>query len=183
MLKRSFDLILATLLGFILAPLALIIGLIIQLESRGPFLFNSERVGKDGKRFVLHRLRISKGSPYQTSWVPTRFGRIVQNLALPEIAVFWNVLKGEMSIVGPRPEKREKVDLTDRDWQKVLSVKPGFAGLGGLTFLDEYDQTSVKDRIQPEVYYVENQSFLLDVKILLRTLHVWVRMGNPKGKL
>ena len=167
MLKRSFDLILATLLGFILAPLALIIGLIIQLESRGPFLFNSERVGKDGKRFVLHRLRISKGSPYQTSWVPTRFGRIVQNLALPEIAVFWNVLKGEMSIVGPRAALPEEVRNYLVNYRRRLSVKPGMTCLWQVSGRNEID---FEQWMKMDLEYIDNWSVWLDLGIILRTL-------------
>ena len=96
--------------------------------------------------------------------------------------MLWNILKSELSVVGPRPEKTEKVDLDDADWQKVLSVKPGLMSLGGLTFLDRFNQTSVKDRIQPDVYYAENQSILLDIEILCKTLYFWVRMGHLKGK-
>lgn len=182
MLKRAFDLILAIILGIIFAPLALIIALVIQLESRGPLLYNSQRVGKGGKLFFYHRLRTAKGSPYKTPWKHTRFGRFIGNLSLDEIPVLWNILKGEMSFVGPRAEKPEKVELTDPAWQKVLSVKPGLTGLGGLRFLDKYNQTSIRDRIQPEVYYAENRSFLLDVQILLKTLYFWVRMGHLKGR-
>ena len=182
MLKRVFDLIFAIVFGIILAPLALVLALVIQLESRGPLLYNSERVGKDGKLFFYHRLRLVKGSPYKTPYEHTRFGRFIGNLSLDEIPVMWNILKGELSIVGPRPEKPEKVNLGDPYWQKILSVKPGFMSLGGLTFLDKFNQTSVKDRLQPEVYYVENQSFLLDMKILAKTLYFWMRMGHLKGR-
>ena len=182
MLKRVFDLVLATVLGIVFAPLALVLALIIQLESRGPLLFNSRRVGKGGKQFFYHRLRLVKGSPYRTPYEHTRFGRFIGNLSLDEIPALLNVLNGEMSLVGPRAEKPEKVDLSDPDWQKVLSVKPGLFGLGGLTFLDKYNQTSVRDRIQPEVYYVDNRSFLLDTKILLKTLYYWIRMGHVKGR-
>lgn len=182
MLKRAFDLFLVIVLGVIFTPLALIIALVIQLESRGPFLYNSQRVGKGGKLFFHHRLRLVKGSPYKSPYEHTRFGRFIGNLSLDEIPVLWNILKGEMSFIGPRAEKPEKVELSDPDWQKVLSVKPGLTGLGALTFLGKYNQTSVRDRIQPEVYYAENCSFLLDVQILLKTLYFWVRMGHLKGR-
>jgi lipopolysaccharide/colanic/teichoic acid biosynthesis glycosyltransferase len=74
------------------------------------------------------------------------------------------------------------VDLGDPDWQKILKVKPGFMSLGGLTFLDKFNHTSVKERIQPDVYYAENQSFLLDMQILIKTCYFWVQMGHLKGK-
>jgi lipopolysaccharide/colanic/teichoic acid biosynthesis glycosyltransferase len=182
MLKRVFDLIFAIVFGIIFAPVALIIALAIQLEARGPVLYNSERVGKNGKLFFYHRLRRVKGSPYEMPYEYTRVGRFIGNLSLDEIPALWNILKGELSVVGPRPEKPDKVDLDDPDWQKILIVKPGFMSLGGLTFLDKFNQTSVKDRIQPDVYYVENHSFLLDMKILVKTLYFLIRMGHLKGK-
>ena len=182
MLKRILDIVFAIVFGIILTPLALIIALAIQSEARGPVLYNSERVGKDGKRFFYHRLRRVKGTPGKPPYEHTHVGRFIGNLSLDEIPVLWNILKGELSVVGPRPEKPEKVDLDDPDWQKILSVKPGLMSLGGLTFLDKFNQTSVKDRIQPDVYYAENQSFFLDIEILLKTLYFWVRMGHLKGR-
>ena len=182
MLKRVLDIVFAIVLGIILTPLALIIALAIQLEARGPVLYNSERVGKDGKRFFYHRLRRVKGTPGQAPYEHTRVGRFIGNLSLDEIPVLWNILKGELSFVGPRPEKPDLVDLDDPDWQKILTVKPGLMSLGGLTFLDKFNQTSVQDRIQPDVYYVENRSIFLDIRILVKTLYFWVRMGHLKGK-
>ncbi len=182
MLKRAFDLILAPILGIILAPLALIIALAIQFEARGPLFYNSQRVGKDGKLFFYHRLRGTKDVPWKPPYELTRVGRFIGNLSLDEIPVLWNILKGEMSFVGPRAERPEKVDLSDPDWQKILSVKPGWMGLGILTFRDKFNQTSVHDRLQPEVYYAGNQSFLLDMQIFLKTLYFWVRMGHLKGR-
>jgi lipopolysaccharide/colanic/teichoic acid biosynthesis glycosyltransferase len=162
--------------------LALVIALVIQLQSRGPVFYHCTRLGKDGRPFKHHRFRTSIGSPYEKHWKRTQFGRLVGNLSLDEIPMLWNLLKGEVSVVGPRPEKPERMDLSDPDWQKVLSVKPGMMGLGLLTFLDRFNAASVKDRIQPEVYYVENQSFLLDVQILFKTLYYWLRMGHLKGR-
>lgn len=182
MLKRAIDLVCAAVFGIVLAPLALLIALVIELESRGPLLYHSRRVGRAGRLFFYHRLRLVKGSPYQPPHERTRFGRLIGNLSLDEIPGLWNVLVGEMSLVGPRPERPENVDLGDPDWRKVLSVRPGLIGMGLLTFLDRYNQTSVKERIGPELYYVGNRSLLLDSKILLKTFHFWMRMGHLKGR-
>lgn len=178
MLKRTFDIVVAIFWGIIFAPLALIIALVIKLESLGPAVHPSQRVGKHGKPFFYYRFRTRVGTPPKY----TRFGRFIGNLSLDEIPVFWNILKGDLSVVGPRPEVPGRVDLNDPDWQKVLSVRPGLTGLGGLTFMDKYNQTSVKDRIQPEIRYVENQSFLLDMRILAKTLCLWTQMGHLKGR-
>jgi len=182
MLKRILDIIFAIVIGIILTPIGLIIALAILLEARGLVLYNSERVGKDGKQFFYHRLRRAKRTPGKPPYEQTRVGRFIGNLSLDEIPGLWNILKGELSVVGPRPEKPEKVDLDDPDWQKILVGKPGFMSLGGLTLLDKFNQTSVKDRIRPDVYYAENQSFILDIEILIKTLYYWMRMGHLKGK-
>lgn len=178
MLKRTFDIVLALFFGVLLAPLALIIALAIKLESPGPVIRLTQRVGRYGKPFFHYRFRTRSGTPPQY----TRFGRFIGNLTLDEIPTLWNILKGDLSVVGPRPEHPDKVDLNDPDWQTVLSVRPGWAGLGGLTFLTQYNQTSVKERIQPEIWYVENQSFLLDLQILAKSFYLWTRMGHLKGR-
>ncbi len=178
MLKRALDIVIAIFWGVISAPLALTIALVIKAESPGPALYPSQRVGKYGKPFFYYRFRTRVGMPPRY----TRFGKFIGNLSLDEMPVFWNILKGDLSLVGPRPEVPDKVDLNDPDWQKVLSVRPGLTGLGGLTLMDKYNQTSVKDRIQPEIYYVEHRSFLMDVRILIKTLYLWTRMGHLKGR-
>ncbi len=178
MIKRLFDLAIATLWSVVSAPLALIIALVIKLESPGPVIYPSQRVGRYGKPFLYYRFRTRTGTPP----IYTHFGRLIGNLSLDEIPVLWNILIGDLSFVGPRPEVPAKVDLNDPDWQKILSVRPGLTGLGGLTFLDKFNQTSVKERIQPEVYYVAHQSFLMDVRILARTLYKWTQMGHLKGR-
>ncbi len=182
MLKRTFDLIFATLLAVLFTPLALVIALAIWMESGGPLLYHSERVGRHGKCFFYHRFRTVKRPYAAPPYEPTRVGRFIGSLSLDEIPALWNILKGEMSFIGPRAERPEKVDLADPDWQKVLAVRPGLAGLGALTFLDRYNQTSVRERIQPEVYYVENQSFRLDMEILFKTLYLLMKMGHLKGR-
>jgi lipopolysaccharide/colanic/teichoic acid biosynthesis glycosyltransferase len=107
---------------------------------------------------------------------------MIGNLSLDDLPTVFNVLKGDMSIVGPRAEVPEKVDLADSDWRKVLSVRPGLAGLGALTYLSAYNSTPVSERIKPEVYYVENQSLLLDLRILGRTIYWLAHMGAwPEG--
>ena len=177
-LKRVFDIFMALLWGIVFSPLALIIALVNKLESPEPVIYPSQRMGKDGRPFFYYRFRTRAGMPPRY----TRFGRVIGNLSLDEIPVLWNILKGDLSFVGPRPEIPTKVDLNDPDWRKVLSVRPGLTGLGGLTFMEKYNQTSVKERIQPEVCYVENRSISMDLQILAKTFSLWVRMGHLKGK-
>ena len=118
------------------------------------------------------------GNPLQK----TRFGRFIGNRSLDDLPTLWNIVRGDMSLVGPRPEIPEKVDLSDANWHKVLSVRPGLSGLGLLTLRERYNQTSVQERLQPEVYYAEHSSFLFDLQLMLQTLYWWLRMGHVKGR-
>lgn len=179
MLKRTCDVVLSALVGLLCFPLALAIGLLIKLESPGPIIISTQRMGKDGQRFAHYRFRTMAGSPPQK----TRFGRFFGNLSLDDIPTLWNVLRGDVSLVGPRPEVPEKVDLDNPMWRKVLSVRPGLVGLGLVTFLDRYNQTPVAERIQPEVYYVEHQSCWFDLQLILKSLYHWLRSGHLKGKV
>lgn len=179
MFKRLFDII-GALLGLIIAlPLMLILALGIKLDSPGPVFIGVTRVGKGGKLFSHYRFRTMAGEPLRK----TRFGRFMGNLSLDDIPTLFNVLRGDLSMVGPRPEEPAKVDLADPDWQKVLSVRPGLTGLGLLTFNAQYNQTSVRERIQPEIYYADHSSLLFDLRLLWTTLRMWLRMGHIKGRI
>ena len=178
MAKRTFDLIIASLGIAALMPLAFIIAIGIKLDSPGPVIISTRRVGRGGKIFPHYRFRTMAGEPLRK----TRFGRFIGNLSLDDIPTLWNVIRGDLSLIGRRPETPDKVDLADADWQKVLSVKPGLSGLGLLTFLDRYNQTPIKDRIQPDVYYAKHQSLLFDMQLMLRTLYWWLKTGHLKGR-
>ena len=178
MVKRIFDLIIAIAGSLIFAPLALLISLLIKLESSGPAVISTLRTGKDGLLFHHYRFRTMAGNPPKK----TRLGKWIGNLSLDDLPTLYNVLKGDLSIVGPRPESPDKVDLNDPEWRKVLSIKPGLTGLGLLTSRDTYNETSIKDRLEPEIFYVENSSLLFDIQLLSKTLYWWLRMGHIKGR-
>jgi lipopolysaccharide/colanic/teichoic acid biosynthesis glycosyltransferase len=101
---------------------------------------------------------------------------------LDDLPTLLNVLRGEMSGVGSRPEVPEKVDLADETWRTVLSVRPGLTSLGLVTYLSADNATPVHERIRPEVSYVERQSLLLDLQIMGRTVYWLARMGHLKGR-
>ena len=178
MLKRTVDLIVVAVFLVALLPVALMIAIVVKLGSTGPVIYSTRRVGKGGRFFAHYRFRTMAGQPPQT----TRLGRMIGNLTLDEIPALWNVIRGDVSLIGPRAPKPEEVVLADTDWQKVLSVRPGLSGLGVLTFLDGYNQTPVDQRIKPEVYYVEHHSGLLDLRLMLRTLYLLLKMGHLKGR-
>ena len=191
--KRIFDII-ASLIGIILLlPLFVLIGLWVKLSSKGPIIFVQKRVGKDFKEFNLYKFRSmvvgaeSKG-PGVTSKDDariTKVGKFIRSTKIDELPQLFNVLKGDMSIVGPRPELKKFVDAKKDEYKKVLSVKPGITDNAAIEFRDEeqimsqYEdkEKAYIDKILPQkikLYYsyIDNISFLNDIKLILKTLKV-----------
>ena len=135
-------------------------------------------VGRGGRLVEHYRFRTMTGQLLRKP----RFGRLIGNLILDDLPTLWNVIRGDICQTGPRPELREKVDLGDPGWQQILTVRPGLSGLDALTFLDRYNQTSIKDRIQPDGYYALYYSWRLDLALLVRTLFRLLHMGHLKGR-
>jgi lipopolysaccharide/colanic/teichoic acid biosynthesis glycosyltransferase len=177
-MKRVFDLVVALAILLIGWPLALLIALGIKLDSSGPVIISTRRVGRGGQLFAHYRFRTMAGHPLQK----TRFGRLIGNLSLDDLPTLWNVIRGDLSLIGPHPESPEQVELSDADWQKVLAVRPGLSGLGLLTLRERYNQTAIKDRLQLELYYAQHSSFQFDMELLVKTLFWWIRMGHVKGR-
>lgn len=177
-MKRLFDIAVALVLFGALSPLMLLIALGIKLDSSGPVIITTERVGRAGRRFAHYRFRTMAGNPLQK----TRFGRWIGNRSLDDLPTLWNVIQGNISLIGPHPEPPENVDLSNPNWQKVLSVRPGLSGLGLLTLREQYNQTPVQDRLQFELYYAQHSSFLFDLQLIGKTIFWWVRLGHLKGR-
>jgi len=163
-------------LGLVIAsPLLLIAALAIKLDDRGPVLYRQQRVGKDGRDFELLKLRTmvvgaeKLGAGYAVNRGDsriTRTGRLLRRLSLDELPQLWNILRGEMSVVGPRPTLRYQVDsYTDRQ-RRRLEVKPG---LTGWAQVNGRASLPWDERIELDVWYVEHRSFRLDLRILART--------------
>lgn len=185
MLKRTMDIVVSAATLTLLSPLLLVIALAIKLDSRGPVLFKQVRIGKDGQPFTMLKFRtmvadadtrvnevVDTGTLAEPSFkVPndprnTRIGRRLRRLSLDELPQLINVLRGEMSLVGPRPEEEALVSLYDERQRVRLSVKPGLTGpmqvygRGDLSF---------EERLALERAYIDNLSIPQDVAILLRT--------------
>ncbi|HKG09796.1 MAG TPA: sugar transferase [Gaiellaceae bacterium] len=163
-------------LGLVLAsPFLAASALAIKLEDRGPVLYRQRRVGRDGEDFELLKLRtMVVGAEKQgAGWAVnegdpriTRAGRVLRRLSLDELPQLWNVVRGDMSLIGPRPTLRYQVEkYTDRQ-RRRLDVKPGITGWAQI-----HGRAALpwKERIELDVWYVEHRSPLLDLKILLRT--------------
>jgi lipopolysaccharide/colanic/teichoic acid biosynthesis glycosyltransferase len=177
---RALDLVVAGALLVVSSPLLAAAAVAIRLESHGPAFYRQRRVGRDGEAFDLWKLRtmvpgaeemgagiyVLEGDPRIT-----RVGRLLRRLSLDELPNLVNVLKGEMAIVGPRPTIQEQVDrYTDRQ-RRRLEVKPGITG-----WAQVHGRASLPwpERIELDVWYVENRSLLLDLRILLLTVKLLV---------
>jgi len=179
-LKRTFDLVFAILGVVILSPLFLAIAILVKLGSRGPVLFRQERVGRNGKFFTLLKFRtMNCCSPFEsdTIWTTkddprcTAVGAILRKFSLDELPQLFNVIRGEMSLVGPRPERPHFVAKFRSNIQKYnlrhccQVGMTGWAQVNGLR-----GDTSISDRLQHDLYYIRNWSFGLDLQILARTM-------------
>lgn len=182
LVKRILD-ILLSLIGLIIAlPFWLLIVVLIRLDSKGSAHFVHSRIGKNGSKFKLYKFRTMKKSvgSYETAPLKagdkriTRIGKFLRKTSLDELPQLLNVLKGEMSLVGPRPEMPFIVEKYSKWQRKRLEVKPGLTGLWQI--LGRKD-LPLHENIEYDFYYIQNQSLLLDFVILLKT--VWVVI---KGK-
>ena len=191
MMKRPFDIVAATAALFILSPLLGLAALLIKLDSPGPVFFKQERIGRSFRPFWIYKFRtmvrdastrgglITVGEDRRI----TRVGRILRKTKVDEIPQLINILKGEMAIVGPRPEIRHYVELFRRDYEEILKVRPGLTDLASLKYRDEaallrkaanpedeYRTRVLPDKIRLAKDYLRRSSFLFDLSLILKTL-------------
>ncbi len=182
-MKRIFDIILAIVLLSLVFPVLLIIGLFIKFDSKGPIVFKQERVGLNGKPFLLYKFRSmytdKKGAYYTLKNDPriTKIGRIIRRTSIDELPQLYNVLIGDMSFVGPRPNVFNQRDqYTQEQWNLRNSVLPGITGLSQITYRS---LATLEERLNLDLKYVKTQSLFLDLKILFETfLKILSKNGN-----
>jgi len=197
-LPRWVDCLIAFLGLSLAAPLVALSGLAIAVSSGFPVLFRQTRAGRNGRTFELYKLRTMKPStngPQITSGNDariTRLGRFLRHTKLDELPTLWNVLRGDMSLVGPRPEVPRFVNLADPIWQKVLSVRPGLTDPVTLKLRSEADllariegdtEQYYVNELQPSklkgyVAYLEARTWRSDLRVLLRTIAAIVAPGD-----
>lgn len=189
--KRALDLVVSALALLVLSPLIAVLGIAIKLTSKGPVLFVQERVGKDGKLFYMYKFRSMRTDSekaacalqreYASSDDPilrvkadprvTRVGRLIRRFSLDELPQLLNVIKGEMSLVGPRPHILSEV-LCYKEWHKKrFDILPGVTGLVQVS--GRRDLT-LDQMVRLDILYIERRTLRLDLEILLRTLPVVV---------
>lgn len=185
--KRIMDIVLSLLFILIFAPLYIIIAIAVKLSSKGPVIFKQERIGLHGKPFIIYKFRsmyvdAEKNGPQLSSANDSRItpiGKILRKTRLDEIPQFFNVLKGDMSIVGPRPERQYFIDLiTQRNpnYYHLLKVRPGITSWGQVKFGYAENVDQMIERMKYDILYVENMSILLDLKIMIYTILILLRL-------
>jgi exopolysaccharide biosynthesis polyprenyl glycosylphosphotransferase len=182
-LKRFMDICVAS-IGLILAsPILLITSIIVKLDSQGPILYTQERVGQYGKKFHVHKFRsmIVDAEVDGPQWAQkkdpriTRIGKFLRKWRIDEIPQMWCVLVGDMSMVGPRPEREHFIEKLKEEiplYGRRLLMKPGLTGWAQVRHHYDTSIDDVKKKLLYDLYYFENMSILLDVQILVRT--IWV---------
>jgi lipopolysaccharide/colanic/teichoic acid biosynthesis glycosyltransferase len=184
--KRLFDIGVALLLLIVLSPLLLVIAILIKLDSPGPSLYTSQRVGRQGHLFRMFRFRTMTSDSADGRSAEHRLtgvGRFIRNYSLDDLPNLINVLKGEMSIVGPRPMEPERVDVKDPSWQRILTVKPGMISWAILSLARTYNASGQAVKQQLELEYVQYQSLLFDMQVLGQAVKALLASrGNVKAR-
>ena len=196
-MKRPFDILCSFIGLLLLQPLFVVTAIMIKVDSQGPVFFRQGRVGRNFRRFMIYKfrtmvvdaekngLRITSGGDSRI----TKVGRILRKFKIDELPQLFNVLKGDMSLVGPRPEVEEYVKLYEKDYMEILKRRPGITDVSSIIFREE--EAVLKNQVDPEGYYkkillpekirlakeyIEHSSFSYDLKLVLNTLH---KILNP----
>ncbi len=208
-LRRAFDVLAAGAALFFLSPLLFAIALLVKLTSPGPALYRAGRIGQGGRRFRLYKFRSMAADAAQSVIFPgitsagdsriTRVGRWLRRLKIDELPQLINVLRGEMSLVGPRPEDPRYVALYTLEQRRVLAVPPGITSPASIRYRSEeqmltgpdwestYVNVIMPDKLRIELEYLEHRTFLSDLRIILQTAAVLLPHqrtpdgGGPEG--
>ena len=187
--KELISRVAAGLLLIAVAPALAVCALALVMEDGKPVFFRQSRIGRNGKPFDLLKLRSMRHESRGASITArddsriTRIGKILRNYKIDELPQLWNIVRGEMSFIGPRPEVPQYVDLSDLRWQTVLSVKPGITDLASLAFRNEeilllqqsdidrfYRNWLLPRKLDMSAYYIRVRSFTTDVKLIALTI-------------
>ncbi len=178
--QRIMDIVLCLIALIIGIPLMVIFGVLIKIEDNGPAVYKQERVGKGGKCFYLYKLRSMRtdAEKFGAQWAEkddpriTKIGKFIRKTRIDEIPQLFNILRGDMGIIGPRPERPMFTVQFDEEipgFINRLSVKPGLTGWAQVN--GGYEATPA-EKLEDDLYYIKNRSFLLDMKIIFKTVGV-----------
>ena len=192
--KRVVDIAMSVVGISLLSPLLIIVGIAVRLDSPGPALFSHERVGRGGRNFHLLKFRSmahrSRGSDITVAGDAriTRVGRVLRRTKIDELPQLWNVLVGDMSLVGPRPELERYVKMFANDYEEILKVRPGITDLAAIEYRDEervlaasldpeeeYRRVVLPAKIALYRRYLQERSFQRDLSLIARTVLTMLR--------
>lgn len=184
--KRLMDVVISILAMIILSPAYLVTAIGVKLSSKGPIIYSHERVGLKGKKFIMHKFRSmvenaeQNGPELSSENDPriTKFGKFIRKVRLDELPQFYNVLKGNMSLVGPRPERQFFIDqlIKRAPYYKLLhKVKPGITSWGQVKYGYAENVEEMIERIKYDILYIENMSLAMDLKILIYTILIVIQ--------
>jgi lipopolysaccharide/colanic/teichoic acid biosynthesis glycosyltransferase len=179
--KRLFDLVLATLVAIPAIPVMLLAALLVKLTSRGPAFYSQTRVGRGGQPFTIYKIRsmyhnceLGTGAQWSRKGDPRVMpvGRFLRRTHIDELPQLWNIFKGEMSLIGPRPERPEfvpQLELAIQHYRDRLLVLPGVTGLAQVHLGPDTDLASVERKLMFDLYYIKRLGLWMDLRILLAT--------------
>jgi lipopolysaccharide/colanic/teichoic acid biosynthesis glycosyltransferase len=200
-MKRTFDVIVSFLGLVVLSPFLLLVAVVIKLDSPGAIFFRQERIGKGFRPFFIFKFRTMVHEPFGRGQLITvgddpritRAGRLLRKTKVDELPQLINVLKGDMSLVGPRPEVRKYVELFRKDYEEILRIRPGITDLASLKYHDEaavlkqlenpeaeYCDRILPDKISLSKEYVKKSSFIFDLGLIVKTLSKIVQRGSVR---
>ncbi|HTY39788.1 MAG TPA: sugar transferase [Candidatus Paceibacterota bacterium] len=185
-LKRGLEIVGALLLAIILSPLLLLIAILVKLSSPGPVIYSQTRIGKHGRKFTFYKFRsmpaLAPDGSAETNgaqWAPfgdkraTPIGRFLRATHLDELPQLWNILRGDLSFVGPRPERPEfvkKLEQEVRFYNARHLITPGITGWAQINYRADTTTTDVEEKIKHDLYYLKNRSLIFDAAIILKTI-------------
>ncbi len=180
-LKRAWELLAALAMGIILSPFLLLIALVVKISSPGPVIYKQIRAGKNGISFTFYKFRTMCADAERdgAQWAKpgderaTSFGKFLRHTHLDELPQLWNIVKGELSFVGPRPERPEFVKVLEEKipyYEIRHLVKPGITGWAQINHRADLSENDVMEKLQYDIYYVKNRSPILDLAIILKTI-------------
>ncbi|MCW0212436.1 MAG: sugar transferase [Pseudonocardia sp.] len=177
-MRRSFDIVVSLIVGLILTPVALAVALAVRVSMGSPVLFHQERSGRDGRPFTIVKFRTMppEAFPGQDERERrTRTGELLRATGLDEIPQLWNILRGDMSVIGPRPTLPEQIEVYTPRQRGRLAIRPGLTGWAQVNGRNSIDWP---ERIELDLWYIENRSLGVDLRILVRTA---ARLLRPDG--
>lgn len=190
-IKRILDFTAALICIPVAALIIIVVSPLLIIDDGLPVFYNAERIGRNGKLFKMYKLRSMKnnspdirtetGDTYNSEDDPrvTKIGKLLRKTSIDEIPQLLNVLKGEMSIIGPRPDTPDWLEKYSEDEREFLKLRPGITGYSQVYFRNSADAAL---KMQNDIYYVRNCSFILDVKILFKTIGVVLKHENVYRK-